>query len=250
VWNNNVEGVPGALVTVAGSPAVTATTGAFGEFSVGVPATGTYTLTATRSVLWTPTIAASDYGPLPPMYHVVVLTDVAGLELMLPPADDEVLNGDFEGGDPLAGWHVGGDVPPTVTTSAHTGHGAALLGNGAGWSWLTQTVSLSDALISPTLSFAYAFSTTLSSGTFEVWAQGAGGQVVSVTQTAVPTAWTYVTGDLGELTGTVTLYFRVHQSSALIPTLAWLDEVHVGSRAGPLRRLYLPLVQRAYISGP
>jgi len=244
VRNNAANGVPGALVTMTGSPAVTATSGAFGEFRVAVPATGTYTLTVT------PTLAAPDYGLLPPLYHLAVLTDVAGLELLLPPADDLVQNGDFEGADPLAGWHVGGDVPPTVTANAHTGQGAALLGSDAGLSWLTQTVLLTDTLISPTLSFAYAFSTTALSDTFDVWAQSEGGPVVTVTNVATPTAWTYVTGDLIGLTGTVTLHFQVYQSSALTPTLAWVDEVHVGSRAGPFQRLYLPLIQRAYASGP
>jgi len=251
VWNNGADGVPGALVTLTGSPAaqsgpdwVSTTTGAFGEFTAGVPATGTYALTVT------PTILASDYGTLPP-YTLEVLTNVVGVELLLPPAPagDMVQNGDLEDDPPLAGWHVGGDAPPTVTASAHTGHRAALLSGGAGWSWLTQTLTLSGTVISPTLSFAYACSTTAPADTFDVWVQGEGTGVVTVTHTSTPTTWTYVIGDLGRLTGTVTLHFRVYQSSALAPTLAWVDEVHVGPRAAPLQRLYLPLTHKTYLAG-
>ena len=82
------------------------------------------------------------------------------------------------------------------------------------------------------------------SDTFDVWVQGAGGQAITVTQTSTPAGWAYVTGDLGSLTGTVTLHFRVYQSSPA-PAFAWLDEVHLGARAGPLERLYLPLVRRS-----
>lgn len=230
VWNNQAEGVPGAQVVVSDT---TTTTGAWGEFAARV-LTGTYALTTT------PTIQADEYGILPP-YTLEVMTNVVDVELLLPPADDVVTNGDLEGGGPLAGWHAGGDIPPTATVDAHTGQGAALLGGGMGSSWLTQTVSLSGTLISPTLSFAYALSTAVPTDTFAVWVQGTDGPSMSVTSTATPTTWAYVTMDLGGISGTVTLYFQVVQS-ALTPTLAWVDEVHVGSPAGSLQHLYLPLV--------
>ncbi len=244
VRHNAGEGVPGARVALAGSPVVTTTTGASGEFQIGVPATGTYTLTIT------PTLAASDYGVLPPC-QLTVAGDVADLEFLLPPAQDLVQNGDFEDEALLSGWHPGGDAPPTVTVAAHTGQRAALLGHGAGprVAWLTQTVTISDALISPTLSFAYAFSATAPADAFDVWVQVAGGPIISVTHATTPTAWAYVVRELRGVTGTVTLRFQVYQS-AQAPAFAWLDEVHVGARARPLPRLYLPLLLRGHSPGP
>ncbi|MBU0494449.1 MAG: carboxypeptidase-like regulatory domain-containing protein [Chloroflexi bacterium] len=229
------HGVPGALVTLTGSLVATATTGAAGDFWCAVPATGTYTLVVT------PALGAASYAPLPPMTNVDVQRHVTGLELLLPPADDVVHNGDFTGADPLAGWSVGGDTPPTVTTPAHTGPWAVQLGRAAGRSILSQTVVLTDALISPTLSFAYAFSPTVPSDTFRAWVAGA--SAVTVTKVSTATPWAYVTADL-PITGTVTLYFQVDDDAraSSAGAVAWLDEVHLGSQAPPLARLYLPLV--------
>ncbi len=239
VNNNAGEAVPGAQITVTGDPIITTTTGAMGEFRIGVPVTGTYSLVVT------PTLGASAYGDLPP-HHLPVTGNVTGLAFLLPPADDVVQNGDFEADPPLSGWHLGGAAPPTVTVQAHTGQGAAWLGceAGPGVAWLTQTVVISDALISPTLSFACAFSPTAPADAFDVWVQAPGG-TVSVTHTTTPTAWTYIVSDVSGMIGPVTLNFRVQWSSAQTPVCAWVDEVHLGSRAAPFSRVYLPLVQRA-----
>lgn len=70
-------------------------------------------------------------SPPAPIGSVIHDTEAA---ICLPPLDDVVSNGGFEaGGGSLAGWQIGGTIPPRATTSArHTGQAAALLGPQAG----------------------------------------------------------------------------------------------------------------------
>jgi hypothetical protein len=67
------------------------------------------------------------FGPLPPMRDVTVSDISPPVTLYLPPADDQIVDGGFETGIPLA-WNPGGELTPLLTDTAHTGDWAALLG--------------------------------------------------------------------------------------------------------------------------
>ena len=65
----------------------------------------------------------------------------------------------------------------------------------------------------------------------------------TVLSTCTPVDWTYVSHDVSAYSGTVTLNFKVTQSSDANPTTVRVDEVSVG----PTRyRIYLPLTLNNY----
>jgi dipeptidyl aminopeptidase/acylaminoacyl peptidase len=67
------------------------------------------------------------FGPLPPMKAVTVGSTSPPVVLYLPPADDQIADGGFETGNPAV-WTAGGELTPTLTSMAHTGDWAAVLG--------------------------------------------------------------------------------------------------------------------------
>ncbi len=110
---------PVALATVQTSPPALniAISQPFGNFDLYFNQSGIYDLAASQPA----------FGPLPPMKGVSVPQTVLPVTLYLPPADDQVADGGFEAGD-LALWSPSGEIVPLLTTTAHTGDWAALLG--------------------------------------------------------------------------------------------------------------------------
>jgi hypothetical protein len=104
------------------------------------------------------------FAALPPIKHLLVTDTVEPITFYLPPLDDRVVAGGFEPGNPVA-WTFYGDVTATVTTTAHTGDQAILLGGaippgapvlGPWRSVIEQDVILSSTLLtSGTLSLLY-----------------------------------------------------------------------------------------------
>lgn len=125
---------PVAVARVEASPPMsnTAYSRADGAFTLYYSAAGFYALDVTRSgfglCMGMPP-AVMPGAPMPYFY--------------LPPLDNRVKNGDFEGnfvGECPDYWTCAGDLPPVVTTTTHTGKGAVALGGAALAPVVTPTV--------------------------------------------------------------------------------------------------------------
>jgi lysophospholipase L1-like esterase len=217
------ESVAGGDFVVSGALAVDPLPGGYRAFVAG---TGNYDLQASRN----------GFGTLPPMHVLSVTTDLDGLDFVLPPVDDVVSNGGFEGGG-WGGWQVGGSVTPALVAGGHTGYGAALLGGTGGTSWLSQALSVPSGLSNPTLSFLARLDGSSGSSAIEVEVQGAGvNQTVSVPAGGWHHIWLPVQGALGKA---VTLVLTVTDNAAVR-----VDEVSLGSAQAGGSLIYSPLIRR------
>ena len=236
------EGYAAGAATVSADGPVTGSTTAQGDgfFRYASAPPGTYSVTA----------SSAGFGSLPAMHNVQMITgtDTLTLTFVLPPAINVVQNWDFETSTDFANWTTSGAITPVITATAHTGLKAALLGQdpptGGGDSLITQTITITPTLHQPRLSFAYALSSTdtIANDHFEVWVTN-GVLTTTVLSTCTPVDWTYVSHDVSAYSGTVTLNFKVTQSSDANPTTVRVDEVSVG----PTRyRIYLPLTLNNY----
>jgi len=173
------------------------------------------------------------FGLLPPL-HLSVSGDLSGVDLVLPPLDDVVTNGGFESG--WGGWQAGGSLTPTLTTAAHTGSRAVLLGGLGERSWLKQPLSLPGNLTDATLSFLVRLDDDASgSSTLQVALEGT---PISQTQTISAGGWSHLWLPVEAAVGqAVTLTFTVSDSAALR-----LDEVSLGSARPGASFVWLPVV--------
>ncbi|MBC7251111.1 MAG: S8 family serine peptidase [Anaerolineae bacterium] len=239
VKDNEGRAVSGATVAANGPVTSSTTSQADGFFRHASALPGTYSVTA----------SSAGFGSLPAMHGVQMITgtDTITLTFVLPPSINVVQNWDFENGADFANWTIGGAITPVITSTAHTGFKAALLGqnppSGGGDSLITQTIYITPTLHRPHLSFAYTLATTdtVANDRFEVWVSN-GTLTTTVLSTCTAVDWTYVSHDMSAYTGTVTLNFRVTQNSSAGPTTVRLDEVSVGS----MYRVYLPLTIKNY----
>jgi subtilisin family serine protease len=247
VRDNEGNAVGGATVAAHG-PAVGSTTAqsdGFFRYASALP--GTYSVTASNP----------GFDSLPAMHGVPMITgtDTLTLTFVLPPEINGVQNWDFEDSTEFANWNISGTITPVITSAAHTGLKAALLGQDSpptgGDSLITQTVNLTTTLQFPRLSFAYTLSSTdtITNDRFQVWATD-GVSTTTVLSTCTPVDWTYVFYDLSAYTSTITLTFQVAQTSDAYPTTAVVDEVSVGltevSLGPSMRLIYLPVVFNDY----
>lgn len=226
------------IETTPAAPLVTHT-GVDGRYLLCYDTPGTYALTASHS----------GFGPLPAMQHLS--GTVGDLDFCLPPADDVLVNGQFELGD-LSGWSVSGPGVATVTDTVHTGYRATQLGGAGGslaWSAaLSQSVILSEALHAPTLSLVYRVGgndTLLFDSPAWVAVQGSVQTLTHTLPTSVMT-WSHVWIDLSVFQGqTVTV--ALHLDSPPWGS-GWLvvDEVSLGTVVPGVRQVYLPIVSRQY----
>jgi hypothetical protein len=181
------------------------------------------------------------YGPLPTMLDVPVNDDIHDLAFILPPQDDAVTDGDFEAGD-LTAWQVGGTVPPTLTTVAHTGTGASLLDGSLSDSRLSQVLTPALGISDPTLSFLVRLAVDGPPSTLQIELANTGTLSSPLTYTlpVEDSGWTHVWYDLtGLASEPLTLTFAVSDSPAVL-----LDEVRLGSSLNGSHWTYLPLVNR------
>ncbi len=108
-----------ALASAQTAPAAlnAPTTDHRGNFALYYNISGTLSLTATRDI----------FGALPPMSNIIV-SDVSSSPIVyLPPLDDQLTDSHFESGV-LTTWNPTGELTPTITSTAHTGNYAVLLG--------------------------------------------------------------------------------------------------------------------------
>ncbi len=186
-------------------------------------------------------------GALPPMKNLAVNSDLTGLHLVLPPAQEQIANGHFEAG--LTGWQVNSVASPTLTGKAHTGDAALQLGISAGitatvWQ-ITQSVT-SVVTDHPTLSWFYNVTGTMTSAD-RLWVQvigsaGLSTQTITVSLPLNVTGWTHHWLALDELAGqTVTVTLGLQHSSSASGTVL-LDEVSLGAASPEPFSILLPLV--------
>ncbi|MDY7041258.1 MAG: S8 family serine peptidase, partial [Chloroflexota bacterium] len=240
VKDNEGSAVSGATASADGPVSGSTTAQANGFFRYASALPGTYSVTASKA----------DFGALPAMHNVQMITgtDTLTLTFVLPPAINVTQNWDFEASTDFANWTSSGVITPIITSTAHTGLKAALLGQdpppGGGDSLITQSINITPSLNRPYLSFAYALSSadTIANDRFEVWVTN-GTMTTTVLSTCTPTDWTYVSQDVSAYSGPATLNFKVTQSSNANPTTVRVDEVSVGPTKD---RIYLPLAARNY----
>jgi hypothetical protein len=178
------------------------------------------------------------FGNLPPMKAVPVAADVSGLVSVLPPHDDAVTNGGFE--PDLTGWQTSGTALPSPSSVAHTGDGAAQLGDEGGTSSLTQTLTPDPAVENPTLSFLARLAESGSASTLSIELESASERttLASFALTVDSDEWTHYWYDLeGVVGGPQTLTFTVSNDPPIV-----LDEVSVGSAIQGSYRQWMPLV--------
>ena len=241
VTNNRGEPVSGASVTASPPPINIARTDANGDYSLTFspgPATS-YTFTANHM----------GYGALPPRTGVQIATATAEqLDFVLPPAQDSVLNGGWEGG--TTSWQLSALPEFSVEVTGAAAHSGAsglritatsLPGEPV---WLaSQDIDLPADMSTLTLSWLY---------------RGAG-LVVSVTDGIVENTWrapapaeqwTHGWMDLGGFAGeTVTIKIGFQGASAALgPANTFVvdvDEISLGE-AGQANyaTIYLPVILR------
>lgn len=209
---------------------------------------GTYTLFIGTSGVYTLTASRIGFETLPPRYDVNVSSNLSGIDFVLPPVDDVVVNGGWETGD-LSGWSVGAGLTTTVEmTSAHTGHyGLRLDSSGIGdlnfEPSITQSVVISAGWARPTLSWLYQVAQASPGDAFLVIAS-AENTTITATLPLTTGAWLHEWLDLSTFSAlTVTLQFGFQTQAAGQQIL--LDEVSVGDSAVGVYPVYLPLIRRS-----
>ncbi len=249
---------PAFYVQISSSSAYTHTQiGTQGEYTLFFPASGEIAITLS---------APSRYGTLPPMAGIALtdaVTDLVGVDLVLPPADNTMQNSHFEESNLADQWILGGSVVPTLTHQAHTGlHALALgmqpgridassTGSGTGtldesgeWhSTISQTVTLSPTVEKPTLSWFYTISGTAQvSDTLKVTIVGSHDPISYAAPLNV-NGWSHAWLPLDDavLGQQVTVTFDLHRSGDADPFLVVLDEITLGSGDEGPEVLYLPI---------
>ncbi|GEM_PF-2074719 len=243
VLDNRAVGFDGAIVAVIGaSQTLTTTTDSMGYYSLSTEF-GLVELTAT----------SAGWATSQPITVTVATTDTIPLTLTLRPPDNIIQNGDFEG--TLDGWQQTLTQPTFITQQQRSGNYSLILSTTA---MLTQS-GMVTAMYQPTLSFWYQFMQGEGIFTAEILAMDSLSvttetQALQTTEiitmgnifsTTTPSDWQYVSLPLSltEIyTGEVAVHFSLN-SSALTPTVLYLDEVSLGSVwVDQRQRLYLPMV--------
>ncbi len=167
-------------------------------------------------------IAAPGFGSLQD-----TLLDIPGdrsFGIILPPVDDLVANGGLETGS-LNGWNLSRDGA-SISSTSHTGQHALKLMPGSGNdSSLSQTVTVADTMLHPTLSFLYYLPENSGNDEFSVAVTG-DTELAVLTTTATTPGWTHIWADLSDFAGQpVALTFKITGTGAAV----YVDEVSLGS---------------------
>ena len=236
----------------------------------------TYTVVTDPGGLWrterlplatyTVTASAPGYGQWPAARRLALSGwDVLDFDLNLPPLTNIILNGDFEAG--LESWVPSGSTAPQIGAEAFDGQMALLLGQDlvvdtqdpvtgcwGGNSTVRQQMSIPEEMSDPRLSFVYKLDTSQTSEGQE-WLE-----VIVAEEGAPPeylieprslwqaTDWQQKSLDLSQFRGdTFYLMFNLFQCAQdpPSPTLAYVDEVSVGSATLPSYRVFLPLTMKS-----
>ena len=227
VFNTRHQPVLKPQVTATDALAVEVTSN---RYTVYLSSGGTYHLS----------VSHSKFGPLPAMRNISVTNDLSGLDMVLPPLDDVVSDGGFEGGG-WGDWQISGTLPPTLGAESHTGNGAVLMGGPGDVATLSQSFAIPNTLTNATLSYLVRLDNDADgSSTVRVELEGT---IISDTQTIQAGGWTHVWLPVEQAVGqqNVTLTFTVSDTAAVR-----LDEVSLGSALPGGYWVYLPSLLRAY----
>ncbi|CAG0947439.1 partial Tol-Pal system protein TolB, partial [Anaerolineae bacterium] len=214
-----------------------------GLFDLYFASGGTYTLTTTRNA----------FGVLPPLFNVSVPLSTSLPTLYLPPLNDQLSDGHFESGT-LAAWNPIGLLTPTITSTAHTGEYAALLGGivpldtvsgGPYLSAIEQTITMSMTLTDGTLSLLYEVTAADPlSDTLTAYLVGPT-DTLTFTLPVTATAWTHHWFDVSAWTSpTATLRIELSTPDKEREVGVLVDEVTWGSSVIGSRPIYLPVMRR------
>jgi hypothetical protein len=193
------------------------------------------------------------YGALPPLDHVTISTTSDNPLIYLPPLDNQISDSHFESSH-LSFWNASGDIPPTITSTAHTGNYAALLGGsvptgtlttGPWHSTIEQAVNVSPTMVSGTLSLLYRVEAAdLLSDTLTAYVVGVN-EALTFTLPLTASEWTHAWFDLSawnEPAATVEVDFALADPGRAATVI--LDEITWGSIAPASPTVFLPLVRR------
>ncbi len=210
-----------------------------GRFDLYFTSGNTYNLTVTRN----------NFGTLPPLQGVILPGTTASLAFYLPPSDNRITDGDFESGT-LSNWQAFGEITPTMTTTAHTGNAAVLLGgtttqpNTGPWrSTLEQSIVFSPALVSGTLSLLYqVVAANPLSDTLQAYLIGST-ETMSYALPLTSSGWIHQWWDISAWSApTATLRIELAQGDKDRLVNVIVDEVSLGSVAAKSHDAYLPLM--------
>lgn len=240
---NNNRGEPAFPAQVTASPAALnqpVTLDGWGNYELFFAANGTYDITAAAATAKDQ--SAGTFGVLPPLKNVAVSGDTAATDLVLPPSDEAIVNGQFESG--LLVWHPMPAI--TLTTQAHTGDYAMRLvnlGSPATLSpaiWQATTIPMGWDMV--TLSVFYQV-VGGNAANDDIWLAVTGPtQEITIPLSVATGGWVHAWQDVRDLTGQpVTVSLHADLQSALVLAL---DEISLGPGAsGPLH-VFLPLALR------
>ncbi len=185
------------------------------------------------------------YNAPPEVRDVGLQEDVVALDFTLRPADDAVLNGDFEDG--LNNWQTvpGGMVDPQVVdVGVRSGGYSLALGKDSATSGacgVTQTLVIPPATYMPTLSFWYRTPGGDGDDSFEVGIyHGDPWTYHSLSSIDPSEGWTHAWLDVSPYNGTAWISFSYHREDTQDFTV-YLDEVSLGRASGGPLKSYLPL---------
>ena len=161
---------------------------------------------------------------------------MTGADFYLPPLDDLVDNGGYEKAS-WGDWQRGGSTLPAISSSTHTGDGAALLDPAGGESRLSQSLRLPAGLHEPAVSLMVRLADKADvASTLTVTIVGT---TTSTHELAVTSEeWAHAWYDVSAFAGApATIELAVTGDPALI-----VDEVSLGSAMPGVSLSYLPLV--------
>ena len=227
----------GDIYTVRHEPVALASVEATGSLAVEMQPLGKFVAYLAEPGDHDLSASADGFGSLPAMHLLSVTADLDGLELVLPPADDLVSDGDFETGT-LAAWQTGGTPAPSLSAEPHTGTGAAVLGGAGSSSWLRQSFSVPADLTDATLSFLVRLDDeSAGDSAIQIALEGTS---IEYTHPVTSADWTHVWLPVEAAAGQpVTLALLVAGTPAVR-----VDEVRLGSARFGGMALSLPLVFR------
>jgi hypothetical protein len=214
-----------------------------GDFNLYYNSTGVYRLTVSRG----------GFGALPSMLNVNVSNASSTPILYLPPLDDQIGDGHFESGMLLA-WNPTGDLTPTITTTAHTGSYAALLGGtvpsdtlstGPYLSAIEQTLTMPVTLTNGTLSLLCEVTAADPlSDTLTAYLIGPT-DTLTLTLPLTTSGWTHQWFDVAAWTApTATLRLELSTPDKERPVGVLVDEVTLGASPIGSYPAYLPIMPR------
>lgn len=255
-------GVMGAVFDIRGTPVAGAFVSLLSDGASGhTDQSGKYDLTPASCLAVFSVQAGRDgFGVLPPMAGIPVAPatlQTAG-DLFLPPLDNVIPEGHFEGAGLGNAWTMTGAITPTMAAGqGHTGNGAVFLGAPmtatvpGGESGIGVTVTTPITAYQPTLSFLYRILTMDNESHDYLVARINGhivyrdGHVGPEFGTVRDLGWRHAWVDLSAYAGQ-SIYVEIAvvqgQAYASYPTGAFVDEVVAGSRAAGPQRSWLPVI--------